>query len=171
MTNQAMIETMALRDVARPRLPAVPWRDPHSVSNERLSGYIDFLERESERNPESVDLRVCLGMAYAMDYRVYKSMDALEHAVAVNPFHFFARLKYAELLYRLRILRDAEKETLHALELAGEFWELTMARKQLQQIREKMREGTQRPAWSESLSVPALLLSAGILLVFLVMWK
>ena len=47
-------------------------------------------------------------MAYAMNYEVYKSMDALEAAVALEPDHFFAQLKYAELYYRLRALIRAE---------------------------------------------------------------
>ncbi len=49
-------------------------------------------------------MRTCLGMAYAMNYDVYKSMDALEDAVELDPQHFFAQLKYAELHYRLRAL-------------------------------------------------------------------
>ena len=58
-------------------------------------------------------------MAYAMNYEVYKSMDALELAVQLEPDHFFAQFKYAELQYRLRALIKAEKETLKALDLAS----------------------------------------------------
>ena len=50
-------------------------------------------------------------MAYAMNYEVYKSMDALEHAVAAEPDHFWAQMKLAELHYRLRALECAEEET------------------------------------------------------------
>jgi hypothetical protein len=71
-------------------------------------------------------------MAYAMKYEVYKSMDALEPAVEVEPAHFFAQLKYAELQYRLRALIRAEQETIKALDLATNSWELSLARKQLQ---------------------------------------
>ena len=60
---------------------AVPWRDPHSVSPAELKEYIGFLEKACEEHPRSADLRTCLGMAYAMNYDVYKSMDALEAAV------------------------------------------------------------------------------------------
>ena len=50
-------------------------------------------------------------MAHAVNYDVYKSMDALEDARAVDPDNFWAQLKYAELHYRLRALNRAEEET------------------------------------------------------------
>jgi hypothetical protein len=106
-----------------------------------------------------------------MNYDVYKSMDALEHAVACEPDHFFAQLKLAELNYRLRALIKAEKETLKAVELATNAWELSLANKQLQEIRRLMREGTQKPAWTKSLKTPALFLVIMIALVFLVNFK
>src|SRR6266508_1267026 len=140
------------------RLPPVPWRDPYTVSPEDLAQYIRDLERACEQDPASASLRTCLGMAYAMNYEVYKSMDALERAVQLEPGHFFAQLKYAELLYRLRALERAEPETLKAVELAENAWELSLARKQLQEIRRLRREGTQRPEWRKPLLAPALVL-------------
>jgi hypothetical protein len=140
------------------RLPPVPWRDPHTVSPAQLAAYIADLEAACDQNPRSADLRTCLGMAYAMNYDVYKSMDALEYAVACEPDHFFAQLKLAELNYRLRALIKAESETLKAVELATNWWELSLARKQLQEIRRLMREGTQKPEWTKSLRGPAVLL-------------
>src|ERR1700687_2730989 len=89
-------------------LPPVPWRDPHTVSPEKLLDYIRALEQACVENSDSSDLRTCLGMAYAMNYDVYKSMDALETACARNPNNFWARFKYAELHYRLRALPKAE---------------------------------------------------------------
>src|SRR5689334_10997203 len=107
------------------RLPALPWRDPHAVSPEELSGYIAVLKKACLDNPKSADLRVALGMAYAMDYNVYDSMDALELATQLEPEHFWAQMKYAELQYRMRTLVVAEAETLKAVDLAGNPWELS----------------------------------------------
>jgi hypothetical protein len=90
-------------------------------------------------NPESADLRTCLGMAYAVNYEVYKSMDALEAATSIDPTHFWGQLKLGELNYRLRALTRAEQETLKAVDLAQNGWQLSLARKQLQQIREMSR--------------------------------
>lgn len=154
------------------RLPPVPWRDPHTVSPADLARYIGDLERACEQNPQSADLRTCLGMAYAMNYEVYKSMDALEFAVKSEPDHFFAQLKLAELNYRLRALVRAERETLTALGLATNAWELSLARKQLQEIRRLQREGTQKPEWTKSLKSPAIVLFVmTIVLCVMVNWK
>jgi len=153
-------------------LPPVPWRDPHTVSPEKLQGYIRKLEQACADKPDSADIRTCLGMAYAMNYEPYKSMDALEAACAINPISFWARLKYAELHYRLRALPKSEEEMLHALELATNHFEASLARKHLLEIRRLMREGTVRPSLSRSLAVPGLILAAAsVVLSLAVVWK
>jgi hypothetical protein len=154
------------------RLPPVPWRDPYTVSPAKLAEYIRTLEQACEQDPRSADLRTCLGMAYAMNYDVQKSEDMLELARQLEPDNFFAHLKYAELHYRLRALIRAEQETLEAVELARNAWELSLARKQLQEIRELMREGTQKPEWTKSLKLPSLcLLAMAVFLCLAVHWK
>lgn len=164
--------TVELTQPSALRLPPVPWRDPHTVSPAALAAYIQSLETACEQSPRSADLRTCLGMAYAMNYEVYKSMDALELAVELEPDHFFAQLKHAELHYRLRALIKAEQETLKAVDLAANAWELSLARKQMQEIRRLMREGTQKPEWTKPLTKPAIILVAMIIVLSLaVIWK
>ncbi len=150
------------------RLPPIPWRDPATVSPAKLADYIRTLELACEQNPRSADLRTCLGMAHAMNFDAYKSMDALETAVQLEPDNFFAELKLSELYYRLRALERAERETLKALELAGNAWELSLARKQLSVIRELKRAGTQKPEWTKRLAPPALWLLAMMVTLCLV---
>jgi hypothetical protein len=159
------LNTSLVPVVERPvRILPLPWRDPHTVSPEELRDHIGVLERACQENPKSADLRTCLGIAHAMNYDAYKSMDALEMAVKLDGTHFFAQLKYSELLYRLRALPRAEQETLKAVHLAGNGWELSLARKQLQEIRRLINEGTQKPEWNKSLKRPAMILM--ILMVF-----
>ena len=111
-------------------------------------------------------------MAYAVNYDVYKSMDALEDAKAIDPEHFWAQLKYSELHYRLRALPKAEDETLKAVELAQNAWQLSLARKQLQEIRKLRHESVRNVNWNKPLTAPALVFSAMMLLIFVVMmWK
>jgi hypothetical protein len=154
------------------RLPVLLWRDPHTVSPEKLTSYIRSLEDACLADPRSAGIRTCLGMAYAMNYDVYKSMDALETAVELEPDQFFARLKYAELHYRLRALVRAEQETLKALELAEYGWQFSLAQRQLREIRKLRREGTQKPEWTKPLTRPALYaLVMTILLCWAVYWK
>jgi hypothetical protein len=135
----------------------VPWRDPHTVSKQELAVHISSLEQACKENPHSPDLRTCLGMAYAMNLDAYKSMDALQAAVKLDETHFFAQLKLSELYYRLRALPKAEQETLKAVNLATNGWELSMARKQVQEIRRLIREGTQKPAWTKPLAKPSVI--------------
>jgi tetratricopeptide (TPR) repeat protein len=152
------------------RIPVVPWRDPQTVSPGELQGHIVRLEQACRERPESADLKTCLGMAYAMNYDVHKSMDVLEAACEADPNHFWAQLKYAELHYRLRALLKAERETLKAVDLAANPWELSIARKQLQEIRRLNRESTRNFEWSGSLLrsslIFAALAAALVLLVF-----
>ena len=64
------------------RVLPIPWRDPHTVEPEQLAQYISMLERSCLEHPQNVDLRTCLGIAYAMNYDIYGSIDALEKAPA-----------------------------------------------------------------------------------------
>ena len=165
--SEALVATDALpASVALPFLPPVPWRDPHTGSPEERRGYIQKLEAACLEHPASADLRTCLGVAYAMNYDVYKSMDALEAATRLAPTHFWAQLKYAELQYRLRALPFAEKEALKAVDLAGNGWQLSLARKQLQEIRAMNRASTRNITLDKPLAMPALMLGAMIVLMF-----
>ena len=155
------------------RLPSLPWRDPHSVPPEQLVEFIASLKEACAKNPNNADLRTCLGIAYAMNYEVYPSMDALEEARRIEPDNFFAQLKYSELLFRLRVIDHAEQETVAALNLAGNNWEMSLARKQLSEVRQLRRQGMVRPHWTKSLKAPAiafLFLLLGISWIYLV-WK
>ena len=68
---------------------------------------------------------------------------------------------------------DPSIHELIAAMLAGNGWELSMARKQLQEIRRLIREGTQKPEWNKSLKRPAsLLLIAMVILTFIMkVWR
>jgi hypothetical protein len=146
----------------------IPWRDPHNVAPAELSAIIQRLQQACELEPQSADLRTCLGMAHAMNYDPYSSIDAFEEARSVDPSHFWAQYKYAEILYRLRALPKSEEETLRALDLARDGHEINIARKQLQEIRRLRREGSQKPAWEKPLGIPFLLFLLGAVFLSLV---
>ena len=146
------------------RLPAIPWRDPYTVSPSKLAEYIQTLEAQRGGHSDSADLRTCLGMAYAMNFDVYSSLDSFEAAVQIDSSHFFAQLKYSELLYRIRTLHRAEEETLRALERANNGWELSLARAQLKEIRRLLRKGNERPAMIASWRRPAILAGGAVVL-------
>jgi tetratricopeptide (TPR) repeat protein len=153
-------------------MPMVPWRDPHTVSPEDLSAFIQKLEAACLERPSSADLRTCLGMAYAVNYDINKSMDALEKATELEPENFWAQVKLAELHYRLRTLVVAERETLRAVNLARNGWQLAIARKQLNTIRQLRHLGTRDVTWDKPLMAPTLVVSGMIALAFVVMmWR
>jgi cytochrome c-type biogenesis protein CcmH/NrfG len=153
-------------------LPAVPWRDPHHVAPGDLTAYIQRLEQACFDNPRSADVRTCLGMAHALNYDIERSMSALEEARAVDPENFWAQLKYAELHYRLRVLDTAEQETRRAAELATSPLQLAIARKQAQDIRTLKHSCVRNVHWTKPLTVPAIVLSLGVVTIFVVMlWK
>jgi hypothetical protein len=165
MTNAPVVTTGA-------SLPPVSWRDPHTVAPADLAASILQLEQACRAEPRSASLRTCLGMAYAMNYEVNKSMDALEAAVGIAPDHFWAQLKYAELHYRLRSLNRAEEETRKALDLATDPWQLSVARKQLQEIRTLKQGCARNVEWTKPLTIPVVMLSLMILAIFVtMMWK
>lgn len=164
----------ALATGVRPsRWPALPWKDAHSVPPEDLAEFIASLTEACAKDPDNADLRTCLGIAYAMNFDVYRAMDALEGACRSAPENFFARYKYSELLFRLKIVDRAEQETAAALDLAGNNWELSLARRQLSEIRQLRRQGLTPPNWTKSLRTPAF----GFLLLLLavsglyLLWK
>jgi len=137
------------------RLPSLPWRDSHSIPPEKLSGLISTLKQACTQNPQNAPLHTLLGMAHAMNYDVYPSMAALESAIRISPQDFLAQLKYGELFFRVRALNRAEQETLRALELATSPLQISIARKQLAQIRHAAHGGNSRPPLTKSLRLPA----------------
>ena len=118
------------------------------VSPEALAVYIQELEQACVANPRSADLRTCLGVAHAVNYDVYQSMDALEEARRIDPDHFWAQLKYAELHYRLRVLTRAEEETRRAADLATTPLQLAIARQQMKEIRALLHTSIRNVQWS-----------------------
>jgi hypothetical protein len=108
-------------------------------------------------------------MAYAVNFEVDKSMDALETAVTLDPANFWAQLKFAELHYRLRALNRAEEETKKALNLAADPWQLSIARKQLHDIRTLKHSSVRNVEWTKPLTLPALILAGMMAAVFAIM--
>lgn len=147
----------------------VPWLDPHTVPPGELAAYIREMEQACIANPRSAALRTCLGVAYAMNFDVHKSVDSLEEAVAIDPESFWAQLKFAEIHYRLRALNRAEEETIKALSLATDRWQLSIARKQLQEIRTLKNGCVRNVEWTKPLTAPAIVLSVMLLLIFVTM--
>ena len=116
------------------------------ISPDKLSQYIEVLEGACKEDPDSADLLTCLGMAHNLNEDRPRSLQAFERARAIDPQHFFAQFRYAELLFATRDLGRAEAETERALSLARSNSERSMTRRQLRQVRQLLRTSQKRPA-------------------------
>jgi hypothetical protein len=170
--SATLLHASAALEAQRASLPPVPWRDLQAVPAGELKEYIQALEAACLDQPQSADLRTCLGLAHAVNLDVYKSMDALEDAIRIEPTHFWAQLKYGELQLRLRALVAAERETAKAVHLARNAWQLAVARQQLRTIRAMARASTRNVVFDRPLLTPSLVLVGMIALTFVGMtWR
>ena len=127
-----------------PSRPADGWRDPATVSPAELDSYIKSLEEACVAEPGSADLLTCLGVARTAKSEPASAQLAFEKALAAEPEHFFARLRYSELLLQLRKFKTAEGHTRLASQAARSRAESAMAKRLLGLIRRasKMQDTT-----------------------------
>jgi hypothetical protein len=111
------------------------WQDPVRVSPSELDAYIRTLEEACVGDPASADLLTCLGVAHAAKSEPASAQLAFERALAADPEHFFARLRYSELLLRLRKFDSAEGHTRLASHAARNRAESAMAKRLLSAVR------------------------------------
>jgi tetratricopeptide (TPR) repeat protein len=120
------------------------FRDPQILSKEERSNLVDELQFSVQAAPEIVELRVLLGMAEAVDFRVQSAMENLREAVGMEPDNFLAQLKLGELLMRLRVCDQAVRHTEQAAQLAANPIQSELARRQAATLRTMLREGIER---------------------------
>ena len=125
--------------VAARRFPGETRTRSRQRSSRRTS---QQLEQACLENPQSADLRTCLGMAYAMNYDVYKSMDALEDARRRRSRTTSGRSSSTPSCTTGCARSTApRRKRCRALELADNPWQLAVARQQLQEIRRLSARG------------------------------
>jgi uncharacterized protein HemY len=120
------------------------FRDPRVLELNERKDLIAQLRQAVESMPCVPEVRVLLGMALCVDLQAQEAMEQLREAVRYAPDSFIARLKFGELLMRLRICDKAAEETRQAQMLAGNDVQAEMARKQAATIRTMLREGIER---------------------------
>lgn len=128
------------------------FRDPRVLEPAERAELVTRLRAAAELNPHVAELRVLLGMALCVDLQAQQAMDELRIAVEQAPDSFIARLKYGELLMRLRICQRAAEETHKAAQLATNAAQSEMARRQAAAIRTMLREGVERGGYAGILS-------------------
>lgn len=120
------------------------FRDPRTLEPEERKGLIAQLQNAVNLAPQVVEIRVMLGMALCVDLQAQQAMEEFREAVKMEPDNFIARLKFGELLMRLRVCDQAAEHTQEAARLAVNPIQSEMARRQAATIRTMMREGIER---------------------------
>jgi hypothetical protein len=120
------------------------FRDPRVLEMEERANLVCELRRAVELAPAVPEVRVLFGMALCVDLQAQEVLEPLRMAVEQAPNCFIARLKYRELLMRLRICGKAAEETHQAARLAGNAAQSELARRQASTIRTMQREGIER---------------------------
>jgi hypothetical protein len=120
------------------------FRDPRVLEPEERGELIAQLRNAVALAPHVPEVRVLLGMALCVDLKAQEALEELREATRRAPDCFIARLKFGELLMRLRICRQAEEETHKAAQLATNAAQSELARRQAATIRTMLREGIER---------------------------
>lgn len=124
------------------------FRDPRVLEPADRTQLVMALRGAVELAPELAEVRVLLGMALAVDLQAQEALEQLRQAVEQAPDSFIARLKYGELLMRLRICGKAAEETHKAAVLAGNAAQAELARRQAATLRTMQREGIERGGYT-----------------------
>jgi hypothetical protein len=120
------------------------FRDPRVLETSERKDLIASLRQTVELVPHVPEVRVLLGMALCVDLQAQEALEQLRTAVEHAPDCFVARLKFGELLMRLRICDQAAEHTHRAAQLASNAMQAELARRQAATIRSMQREGIER---------------------------
>lgn len=127
------------------------FRDPRVLEAPQRNDLILELRNAIELAPHVAEIRVMLGMALCVDLQVQPAMEEMREAVKMAPDSFIARLKFGELLMRLRVCDQAAEHTHEAALLASNTVQSELARRQAATIRTMMREGIERGGYGRLL--------------------
>lgn len=128
------------------------FRDPRTLEADERRELVVKLRETVDLDPHVPETRVLLGMALCVDLQPQEALEQLRQATQQAPDCFIARLKFGELLMRLRICGQAAEETQAAAKLAVNAAQSELARKQAATIRTMMREGIERGGYGGMLS-------------------
>lgn len=130
------------------------FRDPNVLDKPERTELIRQLREAVSLHAAVPELRVLLGMALCVDLDIQPAMEELRQAVHIGPDNFLARLKFGELLMRLRICQMAAEETHQAALLASNPIQAELARRQAATIRTMLREGVERGGYGGLFAKP-----------------
>jgi hypothetical protein len=120
------------------------FRDPRVLVPDERATLVAQLRSAVELEPHVPEIRVLYGMALSVDLQVQEALEQLRESARQAPDCFIARLKFGEILMRLRICDQAAEQTQKAAALAVNDMQADLARRQAATIRTMRREGIER---------------------------
>ena len=128
------------------------FRDPYVLEKVERTELLEQLESMVKAQPNVSQLRVLLGMTLCVDHNPQAALEELRLAVEIAPDNFLARLKFGEILMRLRICDQAAEQTRQAALNAVNPVQSELARRQAATIRTMQREGIERGGYKSIFS-------------------
>ena len=113
--------------------------------------------------PDFADGHIGLGIAYAIDSRVYLALDHLEHAVKLEPGNFYAHFKLGQLYFKLRGTQKGYEQADRALACATSLEERKLVAQLLREERQQEKNGEMRPWWNKPFSKSSAYLGVALL--------
>jgi Tfp pilus assembly protein PilF len=129
-------------------------------------------EKALEIAPTYADAHVAVGIAYAMDSRIYPAMDHLEKAVEIEPDNFFAHFKMGQLCFKLRIPKKGYEALTRALDCATSREEKRLVAQLLKEEKQREHNGIARPTWNRPFSKSGIYIAIamGIAAIFMLLF-
>ena len=117
--------------------------------------------------PEFADGHVGLGIAYALDSRIYPALDHLEDALELEPENFYAHFKLGQLYFKLRVPQKGYEQMSLALKCATSVEERKLVAQLLREERQREKNDYARPWWNKPFSRIGVALGAGVVFTLL----
>jgi tetratricopeptide (TPR) repeat protein len=109
-------------------------------------------EKALEIAPYCADAHVAVGIAYAMDSRIYPAIDHLEKAAEIEPDNFFAHFKMGQLCFKLRTPQKGYEALARALDCATSREEKRLVAQLLKEEKQREVNGIARPTLNRPFS-------------------
>jgi tetratricopeptide (TPR) repeat protein len=129
-------------------------------------------EKALEIAPYYADAHVAIGIAYAMDSRIYPAMDHLEKAAEIEPDNFFAHFKMGQLCFKLRVPQKGYEALTKALDCATSREERRLVAQLLKEEKQREHNGIARPTFYRPFSKSGIYIAIamGVAAVFMLLF-
>jgi tetratricopeptide (TPR) repeat protein len=122
---------------------------------------VELFTRVVALAPNFPEARVCLGLAYALSYKIYPALDHLEIAGELDPESFAAHYTLAQLNFKLRTPQKGYVSAERARKCITTIEQRRMLTELIKEERARERNGIARPWFNTPFSKTGLYLAGG----------